>query len=103
MIFIVCIQLHSIVICYGIRFGENLQPISRKNYIYIYKNTHRLFPSEEKYILTMPGEARDLLAYYIPFVRVLHVTLLCQEKIISLIKGAIVQRRLKTPTIASST
>ena len=91
MILIVYIQLHSIVICYGVRFGENLQPISRKNYIYIYKNTHRLFPSEEKYILTMLGEARDLLAYYIPLTRVLHVTLLCQEKIISLIKGAIVQ------------
>ena len=46
----------------------------------IYKNSQRLYPLEENYILTMPGESRHLLAFYIQFIVVLHVTLSCQGK-----------------------
>lgn len=37
----------------------------------IHKNPHRPFPLEEKYILTMHGETRDLLAYYSQFIIVI--------------------------------
>ena len=90
MIFILYTQHHSIGIYYGVGFGEYLHPISKK--ISIYKNSQRLYPLEENYILTMPGESRHLLAFYIQFIVVLNVTLSCQgKKKTSLLKRTITQ------------
>ena len=70
----------------------NIYILLAKKYISIYKNSQRLYPLEENYILTMPGESRHLLAFYIQFIVVLHVTLSCQgKKKTSLLKRAITQ------------